>query len=242
MRFLLLFLLLFYYDISFSHHKIYSPQVEEGRQSFEWRGHHDIDDRNEFNKLHHHVLETEYSWTNYWQSELEFHVSDKSETPLDWEKTEFQNQMQIIDYNHWAAALYFSYNFVSEKEKADEIEYKYLNEVFNDYFGFISNFIFEKEVSKTASGSTTFSLSNYFYLKDFLNTDINFGVLGFSEFGYVSKFNVFNKQEHQYGIQFEKDFKPFQDLELELAFGYLHGLTDETSNHTILWNIELEFN
>ena len=66
--------------------------------------------------------------------------------------------------------------------------------------------------------------------------------LGFSEFGYVSKFNVFNKQEHQYGIQFEKDFKPFQDLELELAFGYLHGLTDETSNHTILWNIELEFN
>ena len=66
--------------------------------------------------------------------------------------------------------------------------------------------------------------------------------MGFSEFGYVSKFNVFNKQEHQYGIQFEKDFKPFQDLELELAFGYLHGLTDETSNHTILWNIELEFN
>ena len=57
-----------------------------------------------------------------------------------------------------------------------------MNEVFNDYFGFISNFIFEKEVGKTASGSTTFSLSNYFYLKDFLNTDINFGVLGFSEF------------------------------------------------------------
>ena len=138
--------------------------------------------------------------------------------------------------------MYFSYNFVSEKEKADEIEYKYLNEVFNDYFGFISNFIFEKQVGKTASGSTTFSLSNYFYLKDFLNTDINFGVLGFSEFGNVSKFNVFNKQEHQYGVQFEKDFKPFQDLELELALGYLHGLTDETSNHTILWNIELEFN
>ena len=51
----------------------------------------------------------------------------KEETPMDWEKTEFQNQLQIIDYNHWAAALYFSYNFVSEKEKADEIEYKYLN-------------------------------------------------------------------------------------------------------------------
>ena len=96
-------------------------------------------------------------------------MSDKSETPLDWEKTEFQNQMQIIDYNHWAAALYSSLHITLylRKKKADEIEYKYLNEVFNDYFGFISNFIFEKEVGKTVSGSTTFSLSNYFYLKDF---------------------------------------------------------------------------
>ena len=30
-----------------AHHKIYSPKVEEGRQSLEWRGHFDIDDRAE---------------------------------------------------------------------------------------------------------------------------------------------------------------------------------------------------
>ena len=28
-----------------AHHKIYSPRVEEGRQSLEWRGHFDIDER-----------------------------------------------------------------------------------------------------------------------------------------------------------------------------------------------------
>ena len=70
MRFLLLFLLL-YYNISFSHHKIYSPQVEEGRQSFEWRGHHDIDDRNEFNKLHHHVFRDRIFLDKLLKSELE---------------------------------------------------------------------------------------------------------------------------------------------------------------------------
>ena len=90
-----------------AHHKIYSPIVEEGRQSFEWRGHFDLDDRAEINKAHHHVLETEYSWTSYWQSELEFHLSDKDNTHMDWEKTEFQNQLQIADYQNWAAALYF---------------------------------------------------------------------------------------------------------------------------------------
>ena len=93
----------------FSHHKIYSPIVEEGRQSVEWRGHFDIDDRVEKNKAHHHVLETEYSWTSFWQSELEFHVSDKADTTLDWEKTEFQNQVQIFDYDNFAGAFYFSY-------------------------------------------------------------------------------------------------------------------------------------
>ena len=131
-----------------AHHKIYSPRVEEGRQSLEWRGHFNYDDRLEFNKSHHHVFETEYSWTSFWQSELEFHVSDKAETPLDWEKTEFQNQVQVIDYKNFAGAIYFSYNFVSEQNEPDEIEYKYLNEFNNENVSFISNFIFEKGVGK----------------------------------------------------------------------------------------------
>ena len=42
-----LFYLYFFFFFSFAnaHHKIYSPVVEEGRQSFEWRGHFDVDDR-----------------------------------------------------------------------------------------------------------------------------------------------------------------------------------------------------
>ena len=43
---------------------------------------------------------------------------------------QFQNQLQIFDFENWAGALYFSYNFVSEGDEADEIEYKYLNEFF----------------------------------------------------------------------------------------------------------------
>ena len=32
------------------------------------------------------------------------------------------------------------------------------------------------------------------------------------------------------------------DSEIELALGYLHGLTDASANHAILWNFEFEFN
>ena len=237
---LVFFLTFFYFSFIEAHHKIYSPLVEEGRQSFEWRGHFDVDDRVEVNKAHHHVLETEYSWTSFWQSELEFHISDKKDTPLDWEKTEFQNQIQIANFENFAGALYFSYNFVSEGREGDEIEYKYLNQFYNEDFGIISNFIFEKQVGKTASGSTTFDLSNYVYLKNLIFNMVDLGILGFSDFGEISNFNVFGEQEHQYGFQIESDFK-FNEIEYEWAVGYLHGLTDASANHTIIWNFEVEF-
>ena len=234
------FLILFFFSFTEAHHKIYSPLVEEGRQSFEWRGHFDIDDRVEVNNTHHHVLETEYSWTSFWQSELEFHISDKEDTPLDWEKTEFQNQIQIADFENFAGALYFSYNFVSEGKEGDEIEYKYLNQFYNDDFGIISNFIFEKQVGNSASGSTTFDLSNYVYVKNFIFNMVDIGIIGFSDFGEISNFNVLDEQEHQYGFQIESDFK-FNEIEYEWAIGYLHGLTDASANHTIIWNFEIEF-
>ena len=39
------------------------------------------------------------------------------------------NQLQVFDKKNFAGALYFSYNFVSEGKKADELEYKYLNDI-----------------------------------------------------------------------------------------------------------------
>ena len=223
-----------------AHHKIYSPRVEEGRQSLEWRGHFNYDDRLEFNKSHHHVFETEYSWTSFWQSELEFHVSDKAETPLDWEKTEFQNQVQVFEYKNFAGALYFSYNFVTEKDEADEIEYKYLNEFNNETVSFISNFIFEKGVGKKATGSTSFDISNQLMFKNLLEKNFGLGFLGFSNFGEISKFNTFSLQKHLYGVQLETEID-LEIFEYEVSLAYLHGLTDATTNHMFLWNMELEF-
>ena len=239
MIFLIIFLFFFLTNHVNSHHKIYSPVVEEGRHSLEWRGHLDVDDRDSKNKAHHHVLETEYSWTNFWQSEIELHLSDKEETPFDWEKTEFQNQLQILDFNNFNAALYFSYNFVSEGEEADEIEYKYLNQFTNRHLSLISNFIFEKQVGATATGSTTFSLSNSLMYKDLFIKDFDVGFFGFSDLGNITKFNTLSEQKHQYGLQFESEFE-LSSIEYEFSFGYLHGLTDSTANHTLVWNIEVE--
>ena len=235
-----LFILFLLTSISYAHHKIYSPRVEEGRQSAEWRGHFDLDNRSSKNLAHHHVLETEYSWSNFWQTELEFHISDLEGTPMDWEKTEFQNQVQLVDSFSFAAALYFSYNFVTKGEGIDEIEYKYLNELNNNNFKLITNIIFEKKVGKHSSGSTEFTISNYFLCQNPIFNDYYFSILGFSEFGKLSNFSTYHGQEHQYGFQIEKELK-INAVVYEFAIGYLRSLTDSSADNTLIWNFEYEF-
>ena len=73
----------------------------------------------------------------------------------------------------------------------------------------------KKKLANTAEGSTTFSLSNYLYMKDIF-FELSFGILGFSEFGEISDTNVFDEQEHQYGFQFEYEFE-LSDSEIELS-------------------------
>ena len=105
---------------------------------------------------------------------------------------------------------------------------------------FITNIIFEKEVGKLAKGSTKFDLSNRLMLIDPLDLGFDFGVVGFSDFGYLTKFNTYTNQKHLYGFELDKEFE-FKDFEYELAIGYLHGLTNASSDHVFLWNMEIEF-
>ena len=39
---------------------------------------------------------------------------------------------------------------------------------------------------------------------------------------------------------FESSFE-LNDIDYEWAIGYIHGLTDASANHSIIWNFEIEF-
>jgi hypothetical protein len=145
-----------------------------------------------------------------------------------------------LDFDNWAAALYFSYNFVSTAKKADEIEYKYLNEISFNTFKLITNFIFEKQVGTNVNKSTEFAFSNYLVFDDLLPYDLLFGFIGFSEMGEISDFNVFGEQSHQYGFQIEREIE-LKEFEFEFAIAWLYGITDASPDNSILWNIEFEF-
>ena len=76
--------------------------------------------------------------------------------------------------------------------------------------------------------------------KKFLEKNFGFGFLGFSNFGEVSNFSTFSLQKHLYGVQIESEID-LEIFEYEISLAYLHGLTDASTNHMFLWNMELEF-
>ena len=77
-------------------------------------------------------------------------------------------------------------------------------------------------------------------LNDPVGMGFNFGVIGFSDFGYLTNFNTYTNQEHLFGFEFDKEFE-FEGFEYELSIGYLNGLTNASPDHVLLWNMEIEF-
>ena len=56
----------------------------------------------------------------------------------------------------------------------------------------------------------------------------------------INEIKTFGNQKHLFGPQIESEWE-FSDFEYELSLTYLHGLTDASTNHMFLWNMELEF-
>ena len=237
----LLFFLFFFIKPLVANHKIYGARVNKGDREISWRGHFDYDNRSNKNKAHIHVAEFEYAWTDKWQSEIEFFMRDKYENNFRWYKTEFQNQFEIIETDTWAAALYFSYNWVREKGNASEIEYKVLLE--RNFLGArnLLNFVFENEFGSKAEGSTHFEISFLSMFDKPIYKDIKFGIASVHSFGQLDNFDSPGRQKHQVGFGFKKSFHIGEEMEYNLFVGPLIGLTNEASDNTLLWNMELEF-
>ena len=63
---------------------------------------------------------------------------------------------------------------------------------------FLCSESFEKEIGGHAQGSTKFEISNRIMFMDPLDIDFDFGILGFSDLGYLTKMNTLHNQEHLY--------------------------------------------
>ena len=87
-----------------------------------------------------------------------------------------------------------TWNDQPQSEKINIQVSQLLNEFKSNHLSFITNIIFEKEVGRLAEGSTKFDISNRIMLNDPFGKGFNIGVVGFSEFGYLTKFDTYTNQ------------------------------------------------
>ena len=128
-----------------------------------------------------------------------------------------------------------------EKGEANEIEYKLLLE--RDFLGArnIINFVFENEFGSKAEGSTSFKISYLSMLKKPIYKGIQIGFGGVHNLGQLDNFNSPGRQKHQIGPGFKKSFRISEEMEYDFFIGPLIGLTNESADKTLLWNMTLEF-
>jgi len=70
---------------------------------------------------------------------------------------------------------------------------------------------------------------------------IKIGFGGVHNLGQLDNTNSPGRQKHQIGPGFKKSFPITEEMEYEFFIGPLFGLTNESADHSLLWNMSLEF-
>ena len=245
---LILFLLFLIFPcISKSHHKIDNPIIKYSESPeirnffFEWRGHLNLDRKKDNHKAYHQVLEFGKGWNKKHETDIELHISDLKNSSLAISKVKLQNKFNLINKKNFLFSTFFSFNFATEKNDSDQIEYKFLFQNKFKHFVFNNGFGFYKNLSKEKSRKTVLKYFPLIYFKKPLISDIHLAIAGSSDFGKVSKFNTYTNQRHQYGFGLKKTFHKETSKNFDLTVAYLKGLNSNSFDQSIIWYINKSF-
>lgn len=229
------------------HHKIDNPVIrfsdspEIRNIFFEWRGHINLDRKENNNKTFHQVLEIGKGWNKRYETEFELHISDVKNSSLAIPKIKFQNKYNMINKPNFLFSFFFSYNYATEKNSPDQIEYKFLFQNKFKYIVINNGFGFYKNINSTKTKNTILKFFPLIYFKKPIISDIHLAIAGSSDFGEISKFNTYTNQKHQYGFGLKKTFFKNTEQNFDLTLAYLKGLNSNSFDQSLIWYFNKSF-
>lgn len=234
-------------SFSKSHHKIDNPTIkfsdspEISNQFFEWRGHLNLDRKKKNHETYHQVIEYGKAWNASHESDFELHISDLKNSSLAISTVKFQNKFNLINKPKFLFSTFFSYNYSTERNNPDQIEYKFLFQNRFKYFIFNNGFGFYKNINGTKSKNTVLRYFPLIAFKKPIYSDIYLALAGSSNFGKISKFNTYTDQKHQYGFGFKKTFRKGTTNNFDVTLAYLKGLNSSSFDQSLIWYINKIF-
>ena len=221
--------------------KVYSPIIEKGEVGLEILGNTTIDDDAEQDKFQYHELEFEKSITNWWASSITVSLIKPSQETLIFNNFGWENTVQFTEQGKYLLDLgvHFEFEFDDENEKANAFELRLLFEKTINKYEHIFNINFEQQYGSSADEST--EIEYIWRTKNAITNHFSIGFEAYGAMGEVNDLSPLEKQQHIIGPALYNDFK-IGGLEIETHIVWMFGLTDESADNTIRWQIEFPFN
>lgn len=225
---------------TFAIHKVYSPRVEQGELAVEVRGHASFDDDEDTDGEQGHRIEVEYGLTDYWLTAFFGDFEKEASDALQYTSTGWENIFYLLDEKSYGlgAGLYVEYENAHRGGDANQVEIKFLLE--KCIAGFVNtvNLNFEKEVGNDSDEDLAFAYA--WRTTRRLLPDLELGLEAFGEVGELNEAPALAEQEHQIGPVLLRKLKIPGIGELTGRLGWLFGLTDDTADHLLKWELEYE--
>jgi hypothetical protein len=221
-------------------HKVYSPHVEQGELEIEYRGHIDHDSNESRDGARKDKYEIGYGFTDWWFSSLFVEYEKEADEEYKHEASAWENIFQLTEAGrYWLdAGLYFEYEIPSESSKPEKLEFKLLLEKATLPWVNTLNLITETEVGSGSADEIEFGYAwrtSYLY-----KPTLEPGIELYGELGSDEDFGFNDGQTHQAGPVISGSYRLSNKSKLAYNAGYLFGLTDDSPDGTLKWELELE--
>jgi high-affinity iron transporter len=218
---------------------VYSPIVEQGELELEVRGQFLVDDNDDVDGAHQEKYEIGYGFTDWWFSSLSVEAEDEPSDNYGYEAAAWENIFQVTEQGkYWIdAGLYTEYE-VPDGSGPDKLEVKLLLEKSLPHWTHTCNLIVEREVGGGADKDLEagYAWRSMYRLNPWLQPAIEL----YGDLGSTGNFGIHDDESHLAGPVILGNLSLSRNVSLSYEIGYLFGLTDESTNGTIKWLLELE--
>jgi FTR1 family protein len=220
-------------------HVVYSPVVEEGELAIEFRGHHDVDSRDEVDGGQQFKVDLEYTPTAWWRTEVLGEWESESGDSLEATEVAWENVLQVTPQGkYWMDfGVLAEYAHSLEDDGEDALELGLLGEKQFASTVLTANLVFEREFADGAETGMEYAARYRWRVSQAFEPGIElYGGLGdWGDNGRASE------HEHQAGPAVLGKWMAGPRSAFKYEAAVLFGLTEESTDTNVRFLLEYEF-
>ena len=220
-------------------HTVYSPVVEEGEVAIEVRGHYDFDSRDEMDGAQQYKVDLEYTPTWFWRTELLGKWEKEPGESIEATEVAWENILQFAPQGKYWADFGMVVEYVHSLEDGgnDGLELGLLGE--KQFAGTVLtvNLLAEREFASGAETALEYAARYRWRVAEAFEPGIEL----YGELGDWGNSGSLDEHSHQVGPSLLGKVRVREHSAIKYETAVLFGLTQESPDATVRFQLEYEF-